>query len=480
MTDNNLNKKKSFFFILLNYILIPLACLASSLYVLFWNQREEYNLMFLLPIAFLICYEIFLKNSFNHFREFSICYTIVSFIRYVVTPLLIVLGGRYDGRSSVTPSTDSFILAFVLMIFELLVCSITIWLLNRKLGKLKKNDGKQDIIFPKHWIVYAIFIGITLVMAILRPNNLNAFSFIFPNENLLNYDDFDTLDQIVIMCLSVSKNLLALMILSFCYKKRESGGGLFWVIISFVIIILNSAVYFGTNRFDFLLNLTASTILFCMLYKKFKRFAIIVMAIFGVVGFLLITQARNLRGAIDNDNEFYQTADLAQMYFGGPYNVAIAIETADEYPEGRNIKTVVYDCTRSVLGLNIIVRNMNGVELSSYYFNRRIFNNSHSSQIIPMIGEGYYLFGAIFSPVLDIIFIMIAYCLKKSKKGLNIEIGFFFIITLVRLGFINCQSATIQLNDMSFNLFLPLVLAFLNGMIKTDRNKRIIEAECEK
>ena len=480
MTDNNLNKKKSFFFILLNYILIPLACLASSLYVLFWNQREEYNLMFLLPIAFLICYEIFLKNSFNHFREFSICYTIVSFIRYVVTPLLIVLGGRYDGRSSVTPSTDSFILAFVLMIFELLVCSITIWLLNRKLGKLKKNDGKQDIIFPKHWIVYAIFIGITLVMAILHPSTLSAFSFILPNENLFNYDDFDLINQITILFLSVAKNILTLMALSSFYKMYNVNRKAIWVFLSFAVVLLNSVIYFGTNRFDFVLSLVASTIIFCMLFKRYKRAAMVIMALLCVVGFTMISQARNLRGAINKDNEFYQIADIAQMYFGGPYNVAIAIETADEYPEGRNIKTAVYDCTRSVLGLNIIVRNMNGVELSSYYFNRRIFNNSHSSQIIPMLGEGYYLFGAIFSPVLDIIFIMIAYCLKKSKKGLNIEIGFFFIITLVRLGFINCQSATIQLNDMSFNLFLPLVLAFLNGMIKTDQNKRIIEAECEK
>lgn len=466
--------------IVLNYFLIPLVSVAASYYIAFWNQREEYNLMFLLPLCFLFCYELFLKRSFNHFKLFSISYTIVSAIRYILTPVLIVLGGRYDGRSAITPSVDSFILAFILMIAELFICSFMIWMLNKKLSVVKERNESDTIIFPEHWIAYFVFIAITVVLAALRPNTLSAFSVIQPNENLFNYSDFDIMDQIIILCLSVAKNVLTLIVLSFCYKKHLNRHGIIWVILSFCVVIANSSIYFGTNRFDFLLNLIASTILFCLLYKRYRRVAIIIMSILGVVGFSLITQARSLRGAISNDNEFYQTADLAQMYFGGPYNVAISIETATAFPEGRNIKTAVYDCTRSIIGVNILARNMKGVELSSTYYNRRIFGNSHSSQIMPMIGEGYYLFGAFLSPILDILFIFIAYFMMKSGKSTNIEIGFFFIITFVRLGFINCQSATIQLNDLSFNLFLPLVLAFMNGLIRTNRTvKELANAQQE-
>lgn len=470
---NEKTKKK--FLAIFNYCLVPFVSIAASLYIAFWNQREEYNLMFLLPLCFMICYELLLRRSFDNFKIFSISYTIVSAIRYIVTPVLIVLGGRYDGRSATTPSVDSFILAFILMIVELFVCSFMIWVLNKRLatGKLnKKAKETNGVVFPEHWIVYLVFITITALLAAFRSSTLDAFSVIRPNENLFNYNNFGILDQIIILCLSVAKNILALMMLSFCYKKHKLSGNLFWIILSFFVILLNSSIYFGTNRFDFILSLIASTILFCMLYKHYSKIAIILMSVLGIVGFSLITQARNLHGAISNDNEFFQTADLAQMYFGGPYNVAISIETATEYPEGRNIKTAIYDCTRSIIGINVLAKNMKGVELSSTYYNRRIFGNSHSSQIIPMIGEGYYLFGVFLSPIFDIMFIFIAYYMRKSKKSINIEVGFFFIITFVRLGFINCQSATIQLNDLSFNLFLPLALAFMNGLFSSSRKAK--------
>lgn len=477
MAENRKGAKS--FLNLFNYLVVPFVCCLVSLYVAFWNQREEYNLMFILPLCFLVCYELLLKKCFNNFKFFSVSYSIVSAIRYVITPLLIVLGGRYDGRSASSPVGGSFVLAFLLMIFELAICSLLIWFLNRKLSK-NKSEKSEKLVFPTSWTVYVIFIIIVLALALLRPETLKAFSFVRPNESLFNYDDFDVFSQIIILCLNVAKNVFTLLILTFFYKKYAKRKALFWVLASFALISLNSAVYFGTNRFDFILNLVASTIIFCMLYKKYWKVVVVVMAILGCFGFVMISQARDIRGIKGGDNAFYNYADIAQMYFGGPYNVAISIETAVDYPEGRNIKTAIYDVFRSVLGFNMIMKNMENVELSSTYYNRRIFGNSHSSQIIPMIGEGYYLFGVFLAPILDMMFIYIAYLICKSKRMFNIEVGFFFIITLVRLGFINCQSATIQLNDLSFNLFLPLILAFMNGLMGGRRNMKEVEAENEK
>lgn len=468
---------------IINYLMVPCICTIASLYTFWTNQRSEYNLMFLLPLVFLFCYELLLKkNLTNSFKIFSTSYTLASAIRYVAGPVLIVLGGRYDGRSSLTPSEDSFVLAFLLMIIELLTCSVLIWILGRKLEKKDTGEAEgKTIKLPTHWVVYIIFIFVTISLVIMRPGLLSSFSFIRPNEQLLNYDNFDTFDQIIILCMNVSKNLIMLLMLSSLYKNYKKKSGVFWVFLSFLVILLNSSLYFGTNRFDFVLNLIASTIVFCKLFKDYYKITVLAMSILCCFGFVLISQARGLRGAIDNSNSFYQVADIVQMYFGGPYNVAMSIETAEAFPEGRNIGTALYDCTRSVIGMNVLVKKIDGVKLTNYYFNRRIFNNDHYSQIIPMIGEGYYLFGFALAPLFDIMFIFIAYILTKNKDKWSLEIGFFFILSIVRLGFINCQSATIQLNDLSFNIVVPLILFFLNNMIKphksTNGTKRIGNGE---
>ena len=459
-----------------NYLLVPFLCILSSLYVLFGNSRVEYNLMFLLPIVFLFCYELLLKrNLTNSFKVFSISYTSVSAIRYVLAPVLIVLAGRYDGRSLTTPSEDSFFLAFLLMIMELLVCSLLIWVLGKKLEKNKNK--KKECTFSKRWVIYVSFIIITFSMILFKPELLSSFSFIRPNVEMLNYSDFEIFDQIVILFTNVSKNLVMLFILASFYKKYCSKKSLSWVFLSFVVIMINNLFYFGTNRFDFVLNIIASTIIFCYIYKDYWKITTIIMAVLCCIGFAMISQARNSYESLGNGDASYKMADLSQIYFGGPYNVAIAIEAAKAFPEGRNISTALYDCTRSVIGLNVLVRKIDDVKLTDYYFNKRIFNNGQNTQIIPMIGEGYYLFGIILAPLLDVMFIFIAYLLTKKKDEWSLEIEFFFILSLVRLGFINCQSATIQLDDLSFNLFVPLALFFVNRFICVGSVKDISEVK---
>jgi len=464
VTNKNKSIKTSSYVVALNYIVIPVICLVASVYILLWNQRSEYNLMFLLPIVFLICYEFLLLKALKTFREFGYVYSIVSFVRFVILPVLTVLSGRYDGRSSVPPSTDSFKIAFTLMIYEIIVCSIFIFFFGKKLCKEKKDVNKNIALSKNKWFYY-IFIVISIFFIILNPNILSALSFIMPNRNGFNYDDFGIVGQITILFSIVGKDLIFILLLNYMKDKYHNNPSIKYVWLSIVLIIINSSIYFGTNRFDFVLNLVASTILFCIIFKKYRKIIVSMMMIFCVAGFIAITQVRNNYYSVSKDKSLiYDVTDTLQIYLGGPYNVAMSVETAIAYPEGRNIGTALYDITRPVLGINIFVKNIENVELTTHYFNWRIFNKNHQTQIIPMIGEGYYLFGFLLAPVFDVLFITIAFYLRKLCMRKNdMFITFFVLITLVRLGFINCQSATIQMNDLSFNLFLPAIIYVVNG-----------------
>ena len=458
---------------MLNYIIIPFVCLIASVYTLFWNQREEYNLMFLLPIIFLVCYEFFLRPSLKAFKEFDYVYSIVSCARFVVLPVLIVFSGRYDGRSSVPPSSESFKIAFILMCYELVICSVCIFFFGRKLARERK-DNKSLAISKDKWFYY-IFIIMSLVLAVANPSSISALSFIVPNENAFNYHDFGIIEQITILFLIVGKNLVFVLLLNYIKEKYNNNPNIIYVWSSIFLVIVNSSIFFGTNRFDFVLNLAASTMLFCAVFKKYRKIIVSIMIIFCIVGFFSITQVRNNYYSVSRDkNLAYDIADTFQVYLGGPYNIAMSVETAIAYPEGRTVGTALYDLSRPVLGLNIFVRNIKGIELTTHYFNWRIFHREHQTQIMPMIGEGYYLFGFVLSPIFEVMFIMVAFYLRRFCIRKNdMIITFFFLITLIRLGFINCQSATIQMNDLSFNLFLPVIVYFVNNKLLKRRDYQI-------
>jgi len=338
----------------------------------------------------------------------------------------------------------------------------------------KNLNFSYEMVFPKKKWFYIIFIAMVLLAIIIRPNTIMSFSFLFPNTSLGNYDSFEIFDQIIILCTLAAKNFIFILLISKFYHSYEKNHSFIYVLMSLVLVLLNSIIYFGTNRFDFILNIVASTIIFCLLYKKFAKRVILAMCALSIFMFVLMTQSRGIKIISNNNNELYGVADNFQMYFGGPYNVAIAVETAEYYPEGRNFGTLLYDFNRSVLGLNVIVKKIDGYKLTSDYFNYRIFYGSHSSQIMPMIGEGYYLLGLILSPLIDVFFILIAYYMKKKSIHLNrIEVLFFFLITFIRLGFMMGQTATIQMNDLSFNLFLPMIIIFINNKFNIRNDRRI-------
>ena len=191
------------------------------------------------------------------------------------------------------------------------------------------------------------------------------------------------------------------------------------------------------------------------------------MSICGVLGItilVLISNSRSYSSISKNTSISEDLVDFFQSYTGGPYNVAIAIESAELFEDERNIGVLIFDFLRPTLGINLIMKNLD-INYTNVYFNYRMFfNPNRASQIMPMIGEGYFTVGIIFAPIVDIIFIYIAFNLKKIQLRKNrIELIYFFMITMIRLGFLMGQNATIQMNDLSFNLFVPLILYWFNN-----------------
>lgn len=446
-------------------IILFIVCFSSTIFVYFNCNEDAYKHMYILPPIFFICYVLFLRVGIKKFKEFNIIYTGISFIRYVLLPSLIVITNRYDGRSPEFPNNSSFEIAFLLMIIEIVACSVFIFLLSKSKKFNFNMDGNKEIVAPKNKLIYITFIIFIALVCIIRPNLLKAFSFIIPNNNMLTYENFETIDQILLLSIIFGKQLFFLLICSSFYEKYLNNNKKIYIYFSGFAMLINCFIYFGYNRSDFLMNLIASLLILVYMYKKNSKKFIKVFAIFGIISLVLISQIRNYKSISKQKDYLYDITDNIQIYLAGPYDIAIAVETAYEFPEARDLKHLVFDFGRSTLGLNILFKNFD-LYNSNKYFNMRLYRTDQATQIMPMIGEGYFFFGMILSPLIEILFIFIAYTLKKNMiKSMKIEIVFFFTITIIRIGFISGQNASIQMNDLSFNLFLPLILYFFNNKL---------------
>lgn len=165
-------------------------------------------------------------------------------------------------------------------------------------------------------------------------------------------------------------------------------------------------------------------------------------------------------------SELIDRTDFLQVYLGGPYNVAIAVDTKESYPEAGKAEVLFFDIFRPMIGVNFLVKNMD-IKYSNIYFNHRIFKSDNRSQIIPMVGQSNLFFGALLSPLLSVLFILLAYTLNKFvNKSSNVLVYYFFVLSVARMGFLMGQNTMNMINDLSFNIFLFLIIYWLNNKIR--------------
>jgi hypothetical protein len=254
--------------------------------------------------------------------------------------------------------------------------------------------------------------------------------------------------------------------MSYCYKKYVISNKKKYIWLSFLIVLINILILFGDNRSDFIITAIVSLFLLYNLYPRQSKVPIIIVIIAIIIVTSFITSHRNTVTFTRGENPMIDITDTLQVYLGGPYNVAIAIETAKLFPESSTPINLVYDLFRPAMGFNLILKHVEGFEFTNYLFNYRLFFSDHVSQIMPIVGQGYYYFGFVFSPLLIIAFIILVYYLIRSIQRQNrIELIFFLSIPITRLGFAMGQNAGILINDTTFFLFLNLLIFYLNNKI---------------
>lgn len=452
-------------------VIMCMVCISVSFYVHLNTYMAGYDLLYILPILYLVCFVILLNRIlFYQFNMFIASFVFISFLRYVMLPLFIAASGWYDGRAMLSPMPQSFETAIYLMMWELVVTTLACSIYFIRVDQKFSLQEKKEIDYPKSTLFYWIFIIFSIGLAVVFPAALKGFAFIKLNDNvedIMSGSFFETITQ---YCLITSKYLLFLMGISHFKRKFDASKNQIYIFSSFVLIILNIGIIFGDNRMDFLVSAIASLYLFSYLFKKKAIPYVLISSALIVTIFSFISDKRATTTSTGGTNPLADMTDLLQVYLGGPYNVALAIELTEYYPHFATLGNLFYDLTRPIIGLGMIVKNLEGFYFSNYLFNERIYFSDHVSQILPMIGQGNYYFGFFAAPIFNVVVVFFTfYLFYKVNKIQRIELIFFLTIPIIRLSMMMGQNIGILLNDTSFFLLLNLTVYYINNKLVRKR-----------
>jgi len=446
------------------------------------TKEPGYEFLFFLPISYAICFVLVLsKANYRRFRIFHIVFSAVTFGRYVVLPFMIVVSNYYGGRSIIPPSQNSINKGLFLMMYELLAASMFIYIMEKRQRYIstKKNiliDNKKDIKLnmKRSNFIYLVFGLFFLCLGILNPIVFDTLNFLIPTSNPNDYN-FNLLENLIIYGILIFKHLVFLLVIFSIYKRYQNKPKVKHLLFASCIALLNISIYFGTNRSDIIVSGIVSFIVLYSLFGKRIRTLITCMIIILVIIITGVSSFRQSTSISKGTSQLVDFTDTLQVYLGGPYNVSIALETKEMFPESKQLEVLFFDIFRPMIGVNILVKNL-PIEYSNIYFNRRLWIGiDRRSQIIPMIGQGNLFFGSIFSPILTIVFIWLAYYLeKKVVNSKRLELYYFINLSYARLGFMMGQNTMNMINDLSMNLFLFLILYSINNLIQDGKSSKAI------
>lgn len=463
ISGENGTKFKSFYQAM--RVFVFLISIIATFYIANNVDHTGYEEMFLLPMVYGIVFVTFISPVLlKKTNIFLAVFTAVSFTRYVILPMLIVYSDLYGGRSAVPPSASSYELALRLMVYELIVVSVVIYFIFRKIN-IRPSLQSGEIKLPKNIFIYLVFFVLTALLVGMNPGSLKSFYFIVPPDDLEGFGGGAILSSLSFYFLAISKYIIYLLLMSYFNKKYLITNNKLYIFYSFIITLMNIFVIFGANRADFVITTIVSVILFYKLYPRQSKIAsfVIILAMVLITGF--ISSHRDNATYSDGADPVLDLTNTLQVYLGGPYNVAIATEAADRNPEGRDILHFGYDIFRPAMGFNILLKELD-LKMSSDYFNERIFFSEQKSHIIPIIGQGYFYFGFMFSPIIMIIFLFfVTFLIRTIQKQSRIELIFFLTIPIARIGLAMGQNGSILMNDTSFFLLLSLIVYYFNNKI---------------
>ena len=445
----------------------------------FANVHPGYRITAWMPPLFAVCYLLFLHKPLIQYKSpFIFLFTLVCVMRYVVLSVLTLRQGDFSFYSRISPADEHLRLAGLMMCFELVVDCAVIRLLSDKL--LPSAPRETRLKSADNVSVYLLFIAFVLLLLLAVPKAREGLSFGFD----ISHSENESVGPLLILgireCFVNAKYFLLFAAVWLLQKdadrhssleKRESDLPLrgYWIILLFCVIVV--ALRIGTNKKKLICDALACMFLLMHLFPKRKTFTI---GSLSVLAFLFVLSAAIFRGqnnsAVDLLSQFFTDIQETEQYFCGQYHVAIAIEAKLNYPEMISWQNCVLHFFRPMFIIGSFVKKIPGFILLSDVFDRRMSYaisgayGSIDSQILCSLGEGYMMFGKLFSPIFSAAVSALGLFFDRLfKRSDRMEIVFISIIMAFYCAQGMILGTTQIINHLTYRLTIYLAVVWLNS-----------------
>lgn len=442
-----------------------------SFYVNNNYENLGYKYVYLLPLLFTIV--SFIKMIWTPKGVIIAVIDCIYFVRLVLINFMVVYSGWYEGRSTLSPALENYKMSIFLLLAEYIIINIyyviiirknDINLRNRNLELKIEKDNVKDY-------VYLMFILINVIMVYFNRDNISILGIgQSDNAQVMGGDEASSLSTLISISMYVAKYIVLGFIIRYFYRKYLINQSNLYVLNSVVIVLLINMIFIGHNRMDAMLPIISSLILLNYLYRKKMVIFNVIMVGFAILALYFISILRNtFQYNITNDINSLIT-DYLQVYFGGIYNIALSLEISN-LNNNSNFITFLYDLVRPFLGLNFLWRSET-VQMSTTLFNFRIFGKyDHVTQIIPLVGQFYLVFGALAVVIAPLIIMLLLKFFLKILKGSNFIDSIIIIPIVIRLCFTFFQNISIFINEMSSLIIIYGFLRLVTYFVKQVTNK---------
>lgn len=438
--------------------LIFIISIVAFLINLYFIYPKQILLICFIPLIFGLLSLSFIPKELNAGPGLSIS-ILVMILRYVLSPILL----STSSFSSYFNNTDNnTLITFGLIVLEMIVIILMIW----KYSNQNEEINVKPIIKNFSYIVPILFLAISFIWSLSDPIPVSRYNFILSSADELVKTDLTDSDRGLPRVLNYTHYFIIISLFFYFYKLHSLKKQKIYFIIGFPLVILITSFYQDSSRNSMLIPLLTVLFLGIKIYPKYKKVIILslTIAIFlsmSVLSFMKFFSTDKIEKELVSLDI---SAKYLNDYFGGFYEVYLAVEFSEPIKDKIDNKTLFNDVFGQVIFLN---RYIDLENRSSKFYNETAYNDSH---IFPTIGQGYNYFGFLFSWVFTFIVFRFIFLLDNLFKKTNrIDLAFTFALHSISLGWLHPGSFVLATTILSkFLVFYLIVLfsAYLGKKIK--------------
>lgn len=402
----------------LSIIALIIACM-----IIDSKTIEIYRYIYILPLLFAIINFLFL-DIYNKLTIVTTIVIIMEFIRYVLTPAILLKEKYPRGLYTYVFNSSTMINTLLIMMIELVVIYFVLYK-YRGYSDVSVNDDLlvNKMMSTKNYSIlrvssYAIIL-FTVILYGAFPAIRNSYSFIFSGElDSLTDNTLVAMKSIpsgvgwlASICGEITRYILLEYILLRFFKNDCKKHKNRYVIISIVIIIANILIVSSSM----VISLLASIVLLFQIYIFYpryrKKFMILGIAV-GGTGVIII-----IYSYLQNVLMYHSLSQMIQDYTNGYYNIYQAQCAYDKC--GLSIIEKIEmlflgDGIANISPINIFFNVINSSDIFNNYLYGMKFNGG---AVLPFCSQWTYYFTSIIGPFFSAV--PIIYAKKIEKKWKN-------------------------------------------------------------